>query len=59
MSGSNVKIIVIDEVYEATVSVYYVSEGQITLPLIVIASEVVTKRYMLIHEPQVPYRILW
>lgn len=58
MSGSNVKIIVIDEVYEATVSVYYVSEGQITLPLIVIAAEVVTRRNMMIHEPQVPYRIL-
>jgi hypothetical protein len=60
VSGGNVKIIVIDGVYEAFGSVYFVLEGQITLPPIVRVAEVVTGRNMIkLHEPWVLYTVLW
>jgi hypothetical protein len=43
MNGGNVKIIAISEIYEASVSVYFVSESKITQPPTVIMAQVMTE----------------
>jgi uncharacterized protein YukJ len=43
VSNGSVKIIVVNQIDETSVSVYFVSEGQLTHPLTVIMGQVATE----------------
>jgi hypothetical protein len=48
-----------DKVYEASVSVCFASESQIAQPPVIVAETVTGENMIKVHEPCVPYAVLW
>jgi hypothetical protein len=59
MYGGNVRITAVSEIYEASVSVYCVSEGQITQSPTVIKDEFVTELYHCLDLKQTMYIMMF